>query len=228
MSNVILIAKTMPVASGYTSQDLIAYMAKVSNPAKQDDLSQSSRLFKYLIRNKHWSPFEMVSLTMEIKTTRDISRQILRHRSFSYQEFSQRYAEVEEDFILNREARLQDNKNRQNSLVPESPVDQERLQRLFEETQKTIAEVAKKEYKALLAAGVAKEVARSVLPEGLTQTTLYMSGTLRSWIHYVLLREANGTQKEHMEIANQCREILFKEFPVLKEVWEEIKYSKEG
>lgn len=223
MSSAILIASTKPVQAGYTAQDLITYMARVSNPKNQADLKTSDRLFKYLIRNKHWSPFEMVSLTIEIKTTRDISRQILRHRSFSFQEFSQRYAEVEDHHIItSREARLQDHKNRQNSIVP-SEEEADPLNEEFSRLQEEVATLANRSYKRALELGLAKEVARALLPEGLTQTTMYMSGTLRSWIHYVLQREANGTQKEHMEIALKCKDILFDEFPALRDIWDELR-----
>ena len=195
--------------------DAINYMARVSNPSNQNNFESSDKLIKYLIKNKHWSPFEMVHIVMEINTTRDIGRQILRHRSFSFQEFSQRYADPtkELEFIL-REARLQDKKNRQNSIVmDESNTEHRHLQYIFEQRQKQIKSFAVDSYQHLIQKGMAKEQARSVLPEGLVMSKLYMSGTLRSWIHYCELRMENGTQKEHMEIAKKCWSIIQKDFP---------------
>lgn len=201
-----------------TTEEFIAFCARVSNPTNQLNTGTTDKLLKYLVRNKHWSPFEMVSLTLEIKTTRDIGRQILRHRSFSFQEFSQRYAEVKaEDFISDREARLQDTKNRQNSIEANNQY----LQTSFEMMQKNVVEYSLKCYNQLLENGVAKEVARSVLPEGLTPTHMYMAGTLRSWIHYCQLRMGNGTQKEHQEIAKECWEVITKEIPSLKDILNE-------
>lgn len=196
-------------------EDAIVYMARVSNPSNQNNFESSDKLIKYLIKNKHWSPFEMVHIVMEINTTRDIGRQILRHRSFSFQEFSQRYADPtkELEFIL-REARLQDKKNRQNSIVmDESNTEHRHLQYIFEQRQKQIKSFAVDSYQHLIQKGMAKEQARSVLPEGLVMSKLYMSGTLRSWIHYCELRMENGTQKEHMEIAKKCWSIIQKDFP---------------
>jgi thymidylate synthase (FAD) len=204
-------AKDLP---NMTAEQLIAYCARVSNPANQDN-PDSERLLKYLVKNKHWSPFEMVHIVMEIQTTRDIGRQILRHRSFSFQEFSQRYAAVQE-MSEPREARLQDQKNRQNSIeTNDVHLDQEWYNR-----QATYLEWALKEYNWAIENGIAKEVARSVLPEGLTMSRMYMSGSLRSWIHYCELRMANGTQKEHRLIAEQCWNVIVEQFPSLKNVLE--------
>jgi thymidylate synthase (FAD) len=210
LSNVNLIALSKPTAytDCYTAEQLVAYAARVSNPANQSNTKTASKLVRYLIKENHWSPLEMVHMTMEIKTTRDISRQILRHRSFSFQEFSQRYAESE-TFIYDREARTQDLKNRQNSVDCVDPGFQEQ----FTMSQKKVLDFAYKEYNKALDSGVAKEQARALLPEGLTGTTLYMAGSLRSWIHYCDLRMANGTQKEHMKIARQCWEVIKQHFP---------------
>lgn len=210
-----LIAMTKP-EDGSTSEDLISYCARVSNPKNQDNYSTSGKLLKYLINNQHWSPFEMVSLTMEIETTRDIGRQILRHRSFSFQEFSQRYAESGEEFPDKdmRECRLQDMKNRQNSL--ETDNDMLRMNWLLAQTR--VQEIALREYNWAIKAGIAKEVARSILPEGLTMSRIYMCGTLRSWIHYCQLRMENGTQKEHQDIADKCWNILLEKFKFLKDL----------
>lgn len=193
------------------ANDFIAYCARVSNPANQNNTETAEKLLKYLVRNKHWSPFEMVSITMEIETTRDIGRQILRHRSFSFQEFSQRYAAVV-DMSEPREARLQDAKNRQNSIE----TDDEEIKVTWQQIQEQVMAIAKTRYKWALENGIAKEQARVVLPEGLTMSRMYMSGTLRSWIHYCELRMANGTQKEHREIAVKCWEEITREFPSLK------------
>jgi thymidylate synthase (FAD) len=207
-----LIAYTTPVIPECQDPaDLIAYCARVSNPSNQSNKTTAPKLIAYLADHQHWSPFEMSSLTMEIRTTRDIARQILRHRSFSFQEFSQRYAEVKSCWVP-REARLQDMKNRQNSLE----TDKEGLKRWWMAVQDKVAETANEAYEAALANGLAKEVARAVLPEGLTESVIYMAGTVRSWIHYVQLRCATGTQKEHQQIAQQCRAILLSEFPDLK------------
>lgn len=214
-----LIAVSQPVdgTGFYTSEHLISYMARVSNPANQTNMASSNKLLKYLIDNAHWSPFEMVHMTLEIETTRDISRQIIRHRSFSFQEFSQRYA-VATKFITDREPRLQDHKNRQNSIVPDN--DQAiPLTLAFERMQRDVVEACNSAYQSALEIGIAKEQARALLPEGLTSTTMYMAGTLRSWIHYIDLRSDNGTQKEHREIALQCKGIAQEQFPFLKEYW---------
>lgn len=201
-----------------TAEELIAYCARVSNPTNQANLDTAPKLIKYLIKNHHWSPFEMVSMTIEIKTTRDIARQILRHRSFAFQEFSQRYAEVDTtQYMLSREARKQDPKNRQNSIS----IEDKHLQDYFNGMQQQVYENAMEAYTSCLAEGIAKEQARCFLPEGLTMTTIYMAGTLRSWIHYCELRRANGTQKEHQQIATQCWEILGSEFPNIAKALEE-------
>ena len=191
-------------------------MARVSNPANQDNDATAPKLLKYLINNKHWSPFEMVNVCMEIETTRDIARQILRHRSFSFQEFSQRYA-VSEGFIQTSQVRLQDEKNRQNSLY----TDDLSLQYWWEGVQRRITDEAKFLYSAALDKGVAKEVARKLLPEGLTMSKMYMNGTLRSWLHYIDIRCDLATQKEHRDVAEQCRDIIFAEFPTIKELYSE-------
>ena len=197
------------------AQELIAYCARVSNPSNQINSETSSKLIKYLIKNAHWSPLEMVSACLEIETTRDIARQILRHRSFSFQEFSQRYANPVEDldFVI-REARMQDKKNRQNSIE----VLNAKLKDEWEEKQREVIEVSKKAYVWAIDKGIAKEQARSVLPEGNTISRLYMNGTIRSWIHYIQLRSENGTQKEHAEIAFACSEVINNIFPIGSEV----------
>ena len=195
-------------------QDLVAYCARVSNPNNQNNSETSAKLIKYLIKHKHWSPLEMVSACLEIETTRDIARQILRHRSFSFQEFSQRYADPTKDLkFTTREARLQDEKNRQNSIE----VSDQKLQDEWNTLQDMLIEDAKQAYQWAIAKGIAKEQARAVLPEGLTMSRMYMNGTLRSWVHYIDLRTANGTQKEHMIIAEECAVAIAKIFPLLKE-----------
>ena len=198
--------------------ELVAFCARVSNPSNQNNKETSEKLIRYLIKNDHWSPLEMVSMCLEIETTRDIARQILRHRSFSFQEFSQRYADPTQDldFVI-REARLQDEKNRQNSIE----TDDKMLQIEWERAQKRVIFTAKKEYEWAIKNGIAKEQARAVLPEGLTVSRLYMNGTLRSWIHYIQLRSANGTQKEHIEIAQKCAEVIAKVFPMANEFVEQ-------
>jgi len=200
------------------AQELIAYCARVSNPANQFNTETSERLIRYLIKHQHWSPLEMVSACMEIVTTRDIARQILRHRSFSFQEFSQRYAdptaELDEAFVL-REARFQDTKNRQNSVELDMADEAQKLLAYeWERAQKRVLYAVKKEYKWAIDNGVAKEQARAVLPEGLTVSRMYMNGTLRSWIHYIELRASNGTQKEHMDIARACAQAIAAIFPM--------------
>ena len=218
MNSVKLVGVTKPMLQGpmceATAEEFIAYCARVSNPANQDN-PDSEKLLKYLVKHKHWSPFEMVHIVMEIETTRDIGRQILRHRSFSFQEFSQRYAEVVE-MSEPREARLQDQKNRQNSIETDS----DELQNSWNLVQNEMLLAAKNYYAWAISKGIAKEVARSVLPEGLTMSRMYMSGSLRSWIHYCELRMANGTQKEHRELATQCWDIITEQFPSLKSVLE--------
>ena len=200
-----------------TAQDLISYCARVSNPANQMNVETSERLIKYLITHKHWSPLEMVSACLEINTTRDIAHQIVRHRSFSFQEFSQRYAEPKDmgDQFVIREARLQDNKNRQNSV---ETTDHELIAE-WRQLQEDMIAHATRVYEWAIDHGIAKEQARVVLPEGLTKTRLYMNGTLRSWVHYIELRGANGTQKEHMEIAHACAEVIAKIFPLADELY---------
>lgn len=201
-----VVAVTQPTIDK-TPEEFIAYCARVSNPANQD--KDGTGLVKYLIREKHWSPLEMVNVVCEVQTTRDISRQILRHRSFHFQEFSQRYAE-QNDFET-RDARLQDNSNRQNSFE----FDDKDLHRWWEETQQEIIDVCGDAYKQALGLGIAKEQARALLPEGLTSTTLYMNGTLRDWYHYIALRQSNGTQKEHMQVAVAAKEALREYFPLV-------------
>ena len=196
-------------------QELIAFCARVSNPSNQLNSETSEKLINYLIKNYHWSPLEMVNVCLEIETTRDIARQILRHRSFSFQEFSQRYANPVEDldFVI-REARMQDPKNRQDSLETED----EELKKEWESRQKKLIELSKETYIWAIEKGIAKEQARSVLPEGNTVSRLYMNGTIRSWIHYIELRSANGTQKEHSQIALACAEVINKIFPLGSEL----------
>ena len=193
------------------AQELIAYCARVSNPSNQLNTETSDKLIRYLVKHQHWIPLEMVSACIEITTTRDIARQILRHRSFSFQEFSQRYADPTKDlsFVL-REARLQDTKNRQNSIS----TDDKMLSIEWERAQKRVIYAAQREYEWAIANGIAKEQARAVLPEGLIESRLYMNGTLRSWIHFIELRSANGTQKEHQEVAVACARLIAKIFPL--------------
>lgn len=192
--------------------DLVAFCARVSNPANQMNTETSEKLVKYLIKYSHWSPLEMVNVCMEINTTRDIAHQIVRHRSFAFQEFSQRYANPEEmgDIFVKREARLQDSKNRQNSIE----TNDERLQMMWDSKQGEVIRAAQDAYNWAIENGIAKEQARVVLPEGNTKTRLYMNGTLRSWVHYIELRGANGTQKEHMEIAHACAKVITGIFPL--------------
>ena len=197
-------------------ESFIAYVARVSNPANQNNVETSERLLKYLVKHKHWSPFEMVHIVMEINTTRDIARQILRHRSFSFQEFSQRYAAVTE-MSEPRETRMQDTKNRQNSVVNDEAM---ALNNEWQNLQLEVMDRINDIYDWAIQNGIAKEVARSVLPEGLTMSRMYMSGSLRSWIHYCELRMANGTQKEHRLIAEQCWNVIVEQFPSLKNVLE--------
>ena len=193
------------------AQELVAYCARVSNPANQFNTETSEKLIRYLVRHQHWSPLEMVSACCEITTTRDIARQILRHRSFSFQEFSQRYADPtqELDFVL-REARLQDPSNRQNSIDTQDDL----LQIEWERAQKRVLFAVRDAYAWAIKNGIAKEQARAVLPEGLTESRLYMNGTLRSWIHFIELRSANGTQREHQEVARACAQVIAAIFPM--------------
>jgi len=193
-----------------TLEDMIAYCARVSNPSNQITTQSNSKLIGYLVRNNHWSPFEMVNICLEINTTRDIARQILRHRSFSFQEFSQRYAIADLGFEV-REARLQDTKNRQNSLE----TGDDELKKQWEQIQNEIKEKTSQAYNWAISNGIAKEQARVVLPEGNTVSRLYMNGTLRSWIHYIQLRSGNGTQKEHREIALECAKAIKPIFPMI-------------
>lgn len=200
--------------------DLVAFCARVSNPSNQSNKDTSEKLIRYLIKNQHWSPLEMVNMCLEIETTRDIARQILRHRSFSFQEFSQRYADPtkELDFEI-REARLQDTKNRQNSIQLDlSDANNRELHDMWIEKQQELIRLAKETYMWAVNNGIAKEQARCVLPEGNTVSRMYMNGTLRSWIHYIQLRRENGTQKEHQEIALACAEVISKVFPLAKEL----------
>ena len=198
----------------HSALDLVAYCARVSNPENQMNMETSEKLVKYLMKHKHWSPLEMISACLEIETTRDIARQILRHRSFSFQEFSQRYADPtqELDFEI-REARLQDPKNRQNSIESDDEV----LQALWEDKQRNVIIAAQDAYTWATSNGIAKEQARAVLPEGNTVSRLYVNGTLRSWIHYIELRGANGTQKEHMDIAWAVADVIAQIFPLAEE-----------
>lgn len=202
------------VPSKKTLLDQIAYCARVSNPSNQNNTDTSEKLVRYLIKNQHWSPLEMVSVCLEIETTRDIARQILRHRSFSFQEFSQRYADPTKDLdFVTREARLQDTKNRQNSIE----VDDNLLQNDWYRAQQRVIYAAQREYAWAIENGIAKEQARAVLPEGIMGSRLYMNGTMRSWVHYIQLRSANGTQKEHREVALACADAIEPIFPMIKE-----------
>ena len=198
-------------------QELIAFCAKVSNPAAQINTETSERLIKYLIKHQHWSPLEMVNAVLEIETTRDIAHQIVRHRSFAFQEFSQRYADPSEmgNQFITREARLQDPKNRQNSVEIDSEED---IHHAWASVQQDVIDKAKEAYDWAIRAGIAKEQARVVLPEGCTKTRLYMNGTLRSWVHYIELRGANGTQKEHMDVAKACAKVIAEIFPLMKDL----------
>ena len=209
--NVKLVSYTQG-ADGKNLLEQVAYAARVSNPANQNNNDSAEKLVRYLIKHQHWSPLEMVNICLEIETTRDIARQILRHRSFSFQEFSQRYA-VADLGVEYKEARLQDVKNRQNSIE----TDNEGLQAFWRNYQIDVMETSKRAYNWAINNGIAKEQARAVLPEGLTVSRLYMNGTLRSWIHYIQLRSANGTQKEHQEIALKCAEVIAKVFPMANE-----------
>jgi thymidylate synthase (FAD) len=191
----------------------VAFAARVSNPANQNNSETSEKLVRYLIKNQHWSPLEMVNVCLEIDTTRDIARQILRHRSFSFQEFSQRYADASQLGFEMKEARMQDLKNRQNSVTTDNLA----LQAWWEERQKRVLKECQEAYQWALDSGIAKEQARAVLPEGMTGSRLYMNGTLRSWVHYIQLRSANGTQKEHQDVALACADAIEPIFPMIKE-----------
>ena len=218
MSEVSLMALSKPSAMSdcHTAGEFIAYAARVSNPGNQNNTKTAPGLLKYLIKHEHWSPFEMVHMTLEIKTTRDIARQILRHRSFSFQEFSQRYA-VSDEWVT-REARLQDPQNRQNSI--ELDEDSRQIEEKWRMKQLEVVRKIKEVYDWALDSGIAKEQARAVLPEGNTVSTLYMAGSLRSWIHYCQLRMGNGTQKEHSEVAEKCWNIVTLHFPEIKKAIE--------
>jgi thymidylate synthase (FAD) len=212
MSEVNLIGLTKPSAytDCNTANELVAWAARVSNPSNQNNTATAPKLVQYLIKNQHWSPLEMVHVSMEIKTTRDIARQILRHRSFSFQEYSQRYADPTQDLgFVTREARLQDTKNRQNSIE----VDDKNIDTEWEHIQRRMIYHAKKDYNAAIKLGMAKEQARALLPEGLTESTIIMAGSLRSWVHYCQLRMDKATQKEHRIVAEQCWEIIGQHFP---------------
>ena len=215
MFNVKLISYSRPAEETELSDDLlqlVAYCARVSNPGNQNNEETAEKLVQYLIKHKHWSPLEMVSACLEIETTRDIGRQILRHRSFSFQEFSQRYADPTQDMsFTTREARLQDNKNRQNSI--DLPLE-DSINYVWEAYQEVVIERCKQAYEWAVNAGIAKEQARAVLPEGLTMSRMYVNGTLRSWIHYIQLRSENGTQKEHIEIAKAVGDVIYNIFPL--------------
>lgn len=201
-------------------QDLVAYCARVSNPSNQLNMETANKLIRYLVKNKHWSPLEMTSVCLEVETTRDIARQFLRHRSFSFQEFSQRYADPTQDldFVI-REARLQDPKNRQNSIEIDNHFNADTigLQTSWEHYQQSVINAAREAYTWAIENGIAKEQARAVLPEGNTASRMYVNGTLRSWVHYCELRSSNGTQKEHMEIARACAEVIAKIFPLIED-----------
>lgn len=215
MAKVTLIGITRPVIEGVDSaEDLVAYAARVSNPANQLNTATSAKLLGYLVKHQHWSPLEMVSVVLEIETTRDIARQILRHRSFSFQEFSQRYARGDELGFDIRECRMQDPKNRQAS----TPATDRELAQLWEEKQQGLLGLTRQVYTWAITNGIAKEQARAVLPEGNTISRLYMAGTLRSWIHYCNLRCGIETQKEHREVAMMCSDIISKEFPSISEI----------
>jgi thymidylate synthase (FAD) len=214
-----LISSSKPARNMYDegltdAQELIAFCARVSNPANQYNMETADKLIRYLVKHQHWSPLEMVSACLEIETTRDIARQILRHRSFSFQEFSQRYADPTKDldFVI-REARLQDTKNRQNSVLTED----KELQERWAAIQKRVIDEVKFAYKWAIDNGIAKEQARAVLPEGNTVSRLYMNGTLRSWVHFIELRSGNGTQLEHMEVARECAKVISEIFPMVTE-----------
>ena len=200
-------------------QELVAFCARVSNPSNQFNTETSEKLIKYLVKNKHWSPLEMVSACLEIETTRDIARQILRHRSFSFQEFSQRYADPTKDldFVL-RDARLQDEKNRQNSVELPATIAGQNIAEEWNAKQREILALVTKTYDWAIGQGIAKEQARAILPEGNTVSRLYMNGTLRSWIHFIELRSSNGTQKEHQLVALECAKVIAEVFPLAKDI----------
>lgn len=195
-------------------QDLIAFCARVSNPSNQFNTETADKLINYLVKHKHWSPLEMTSACLEVETTRDIARQFLRHRSFSFQEFSQRYADPTQDLEFEiREARLQDQKNRQNSVEVDDP----ELERWWSDEQRRLLWMTKRSYAEAIKKGIAKEQARAILPEGNTVSRMYVNGTLRSWVHYCELRSDNGTQKEHMEVARACATAIAEIFPLIEQ-----------
>ena len=215
MNKVTLIALTKPCIEGVeTAEDLVAYTARVSNPSNQLNQDTAPKLLKYLVANQHWSPFEMAHVVLEIETTRDIARQILRHRSFAFQEFSQRYARADQLGFVRREARMQDAKNRQASVQ----TDDLELQKVWDLKQADLLRKVKDTYTWALSNGIAKEQARAVLPEGLTMSRMYMSGSLRSWLHYCAVRCDMSTQKEHREVANMALQILQQEFPSIADI----------
>jgi len=218
--NVRLVSYSKPPENLYVGndiQELIAYTARVSNPTNQNNTETSEKLLRYLMREAHWSPFEMVSACLEVTTTRDIARQLLRHRSFSFQEFSQRYADPTLDLSFEfKDARLQDTKNRQNSIE----TDDAELQLNWLKKQAEVVSAAKESYAWAIENGVAKEQARAVLPEGIMESRLYVNGTIRSWIHYIGLRSGHGTQKEHIELARECSKAIEPIFPMIKEFCE--------
>ena len=214
-----LISYSQPTKDAFigldTPEDLIAYAARVSNPSNQINSETAPKLLRYLIKHQHWSPFEMASICIEVETTRDIARQLLRHRSFSFQEFSQRYADIrdlDDNFVI-RETRLQDQKNRQNSI----DTDDWELKMMWEGYQNSVIKAAKAAYTWAIENGIAKEQARAVLPEGNTVSRLYVNGTIRSWIHYIELRSGHGTQKEHMELAREIAKAITQIYPTAKE-----------
>lgn len=217
MINVKAVGVTTPVVDNIPdSEGIVSYCARVSNPSNQEQFDTAAKLLKYCVRNQHWSVFETVNIVMDIECPRDIARQVLRHRSFSFQEFSQRYAESTN--FITRECRLQDTKNRQNSVE----VEDEDLKEDWNIRQKEVLEIVRDNYEWALKNGIAKEVARCILPEGLTMSKMYMNGTLRSWLHYVDLRSANGTQKEHQQVAVKARQELIKYFPFLEELYDAV------
>jgi thymidylate synthase (FAD) len=215
-ANLVGITQPTALTGCTTAEELVAYCARVSNPKNQGNHTTGMNLIKSLLRDGHWSPLEMVNLTIEIVTTRDIARQILRHRSFSFQEFSQRYAKA--FAFVQRAARLQDHKNRQNSIE----TDNEQLLTEWLNKQQEVLQIVERNYEWALSQGIAKEQARAILPEGMTESRLYMQGSLRSWIHYCMLRRSNGTQKEHIEVANLCWDIISEHFPSVAQACENL------
>lgn len=222
--NLIGITKPSAYTGCTTANELVAWTARVSNPSNQNNTKTAPKLVQYLIRENHWSPLEMVHVSMEIKTTRDIARQILRHRSFSFQEYSQRYANPTKDLgYVRREARLQDTKNRQNSVE----TDDKEIAETWSMMQADVERVTQKAYNVAIGMGIAKEQARAILPEGLMESVVIMSGSLRSWVHYCDLRMGNGTQKEHAEVAAKCWDIIGHHFPDVKKALDDINAQRE-